>query len=64
VTITGWLAELLQDHVETFENAGADTSLFQDSKGGPIPYNNWRRRVWEPALTAAGLDHVEQSNQS
>ena len=35
VTITAWLADLLQVHVETFENAG-DTWLFQDSKGGPI----------------------------
>ena len=59
VTITGWLADLLQVHVETLENADADSWLFQDSKGGPIRYNNWRRRVWEPALAAAGLDHVE-----
>ena len=58
VTITGWLADLLQVHVETLENADADSWLFQDSKGGPIRYNNWRRRVWEPALTAAGLDQL------
>ena len=59
VTITGWLAELLQVHVGTLQNADADNWLFQDSKGGPIRYNNWRRRVWEPALTAAGLGDVE-----
>lgn len=59
VSITDWLAELLQHHVETLQNADANTWLFQDSKGGPIRYNNWRRRVWEPALAAAGLDHIE-----
>jgi integrase len=59
VTITGWLADLLQDHVETLDIANADAWLFQDSRGGPIRYNNWRRRVWEPALAASGLNHVE-----
>jgi integrase len=56
VIITDWLTDLLQEHIETLATAKADTWLFQDSKGGPIRYNNWRRRVWEPALTAAGLD--------
>ena len=51
VIITDWLADLLQERIGTLEDAEADTWLFQDSKGGPIRYNNWLRRVWEPALT-------------
>jgi integrase len=57
VIITDWLADLLEDHIRTLDNTEDDTWLFQDSKGGPVRYNNWRRRVWEPALTTAGLDH-------
>jgi integrase len=33
-----------------------DTPLvFPAAEGGPIELNNWRRRVWHPALEAAGL---------
>jgi integrase len=33
-----------------------DTPLvFPAAEGGPIEINNWRRRVWHPALEAAGL---------
>lgn len=56
VIITDWLADLLQEHIGTLGDADTDTWLFQDSQGGPIRYNNWLRRVWRPALRAAGLD--------
>jgi len=39
------------------EEAEEETRLFQNTKGGAVSYNNWRRRVWGPALAAAGLDH-------
>jgi integrase len=33
-----------------------DTPLvFPAAEGGPIEINNWRRRVWHPALEAAGI---------
>ena len=29
--------------------------LFAGDKGGPINLNNWRNRIWYPALQAAGI---------
>lgn len=36
--------------------ADADQFLFSTVSGGPLDYSNWRRRVWLPAVKAAGLD--------
>jgi integrase len=58
VAITDWLADLIRDHIQTLRDADSDTWLFQDSKGGPVRYSNWLRRVWGPALVAANLDQV------
>jgi len=32
-----------------------DAGLFTGSKGAPLQYSNWRRRVWDPACAALGL---------
>jgi integrase len=31
-----------------------DALVFTDGEGGALCYSNWRRRVWVPAVTAAG----------
>jgi integrase len=33
-----------------------DGLVFADTRGGPLRYGNWRRRVWNPAVAAAGLE--------
>jgi len=35
--------------------ADADALVFADRDGGPLRYENWRRRVWLPATQDAGL---------
>jgi integrase len=35
---------------------GADDFVFTAPRGGPLRYAHWRRRVWQPATAAAGLD--------
>lgn len=44
--------------MKALELTGADPEelLFPNNEGGPLDYSNWRRRVWEPAVKAAGLD--------
>jgi integrase len=36
--------------------ADADRLVFTAPGGGPLDYSHWRRRVWLPAVEAAGLD--------
>jgi integrase len=38
-------------------SAGSDGLIFQSPQGFPIRYNNFRRRIWGPALTASGIEH-------
>jgi integrase len=38
--------------------AGPDDLVFRSSEGEPTRLSNWRRRTWEPAVTAAKLDHL------
>lgn len=35
-----------------------DSLLFVDSKGGQLRRSNWARRVWKPAVAAAGHPHL------
>jgi integrase len=51
------LAELLASHMAALGLSGADTEafLFPSASGGPLDYANWRRRVWAPAVIAAGF---------
>lgn len=35
---------------------GGDDLVFPAAKGGPLRLNNWRRRVFEPACEAAGIN--------
>jgi integrase len=54
------LADLLAEHMITRElsSVDADRFLFETCNGQPLRYSNWRRSVWVPAVTAAGLPDV------
>ncbi|HTX00183.1 MAG TPA: tyrosine-type recombinase/integrase [Acidimicrobiales bacterium] len=51
------LVAILRDHLEARGISELDHGayLFAGSKGGPLHYSNWRRRVWVPACRALGL---------
>jgi integrase len=51
------LAAILSEHLARRGLTGADGDalLFVGSEGGPLRYERWRRRVWLPAIQAAGL---------
>ena len=50
------IVEMLGEHLERFEltKANADALVFTDDEGGALRYSNWRRRIWVPAVIAAG----------
>ena len=50
------IVAMLEQHLERVELAAADADalVFTDDEGGSLRYSNWRRRVWVPAVTAAG----------
>jgi integrase len=52
------LADELSSHLKSLGLTGADHDklLFPNTEGGPLEYSNWRRRVWLPAVRAAGLE--------
>lgn len=56
----GALADLLSHHLAQRGLTGADSQafLFAAAGGQPLDYTWWRRRVWLPALDAAGLHGV------
>lgn len=58
ISIPAELADELSGHMKALELTGADPEelLFPNAEGKPLDYSNWRRRVWEPAVKAAGLD--------
>jgi integrase len=51
------IVEMLSEHLERAGLCGADTDalVFTDDEGGALRYSNWRRRVWVPAVAAAGF---------
>ena len=56
VSIPRSVASLLGEHLEAFP-PGKDGLIFTAPTGGPIDANNFRRRVWEPAVAASiGLE--------
>jgi integrase len=53
------LASEVQDHISSFAQPAADGFVFTTEGGkAPIRAGNWRRRVFYPALEAAGLPKV------
>jgi integrase len=57
LTIPSPLVEVLSAHLVRRGLTGADPDalLFPNMDGSPLDYSNWRRRVWLPAVAAAGL---------
>ncbi|MGD0313904.1 MAG: tyrosine-type recombinase/integrase [Acidimicrobiales bacterium] len=49
--------EALSEHLKSFPAAKEDL-VFRSSEGDPSRLSNWRHRVWEPAVKAAGLEHL------
>lgn len=47
----------LAEHLAGLPGADRDALVFTAPRGGVVRYSNFRRRVWMPALDAAGLDH-------
>jgi integrase len=45
----------LERHLESFTAPATDSLVFTSYRGDPIRLQNFRRRVWEPAVTRAGL---------
>lgn len=54
------LASELSVHMKAMELTGADPDqlLFPNHDGRPLDYSNWRGRVWEPAVEAAGMANL------
>lgn len=55
VTLPTFVAEALGRHLEG-RPADPGALVFVDTRGGPVRRTNWRRRVWAPAVRAAGLE--------
>ena len=57
VSLPAALVGALASHLRTAGLTGADRHrlVFTSPDGQPIDYSNWRRRVWLPALEAAGV---------
>lgn len=54
VSLPGFLIAELEDLLVSVASTGG--LLFPSPAGGPIRPSNWRRRVWAPAVNAAGLE--------
>jgi len=48
------VVEQLSDHLESAADE-SDARVFTAPKGGPLRKGNFRRGIWIPAITAAGL---------
>jgi integrase len=48
----------LRAHLGERVGAAADSPLFTGPRGGRVRYNNFYRRIWKPALVAAGVQAV------
>ncbi|MGH2769962.1 MAG: tyrosine-type recombinase/integrase [Actinomycetota bacterium] len=57
VTLSPWLVEMLAAFLAEFP-PGPDGLIFVGPKGGALRPNNFRKRVWEKAVAAAGLPAV------
>lgn len=55
------LAELMSAHLARRRLTGAEPNalVFANADGEPLDYSNWRRRVWLPAVSNAGLKGLQ-----
>jgi integrase len=54
LSISRTLADEIGVHIGRYPDS--DGWIFPAPEGGPIRATNWRRRVWAPAVSAAGLE--------
>ena len=52
---------LIRDLRELTDGRPADAYLFANAKGGRIHIGSWVRRIWHPALAAAGIRETPQA---
>ncbi|WCO68716.1 site-specific integrase [Iamia majanohamensis] len=55
VGIPSFVARALQAHVDLYADPGPEGLVFPSPDGGPMRRSNFRRRVWVPATTEAGV---------
>lgn len=48
--------ELVESYAAHMTGRPRDGLVFTERAGGPINYSNWLKRVWNPAVKAAGLE--------
>jgi integrase len=48
----------LTSHLDRFTDPAEDALIFTSPEGAPLRHSNFRRRVWLPALKAAGLSPI------
>ncbi len=53
-----FLADELAAHIGRYVEDDPDALVFTSTEGNPIRNSNFRRRVWTPALEAAGVDKL------
>ena len=58
VAIPAFLGDMLAEHLATSLEDDRNALVFTPENGTPLRNNNWRSRVWEPALEDAGLPKV------
>ncbi len=55
VAIPDVITQVIQWHLSCFAEDGGEGLIFTSPEGRPLHHSNFRRRVWLPALSAAGL---------
>jgi len=58
VPIPEVIVPVLQWHLSCFALPGDEGLVFTSPSGRPLHHSNFRRRVWLPALTSAGLPAI------
>jgi integrase len=58
VAIPQFLKDMLAQHLAEYTDRSRDALVFTTESGAPLRNNNWRSRVWEPGLVAAGLPRI------
>lgn len=58
VAIPEFLKDMLADHLDNYVEEGRDALVFTTENGTPLRNNNWRPRVYDPALEEAGLPKI------
>ena len=56
LAVPPFLLSILAEHLRVTGHVEPNDYVFQAPEGGPLRRTNFRGRVWEPAVRAAGLD--------